>query len=77
MITNRWLEKRKPYWTRLEQLVAQSNRGISALSHAELKELGLLYRQTASDLAAVREDVNSRPLTNYLNQLLGRCHNLI
>jgi uncharacterized membrane protein SpoIIM required for sporulation len=77
MITNRWLEKRKPYWTRLEQLVAQSNRGISALNHAELKELGLLYRQTASDLAAVREDVNSRPLTNYLNQLLGRCHNLI
>jgi uncharacterized membrane protein SpoIIM required for sporulation len=77
MITNRWLEKRKPYWTRLEQLVQQSNRGIAALSHAELKELGLLYRQTASDLAAVREDVNSRQLTAYLNQLLGRSHNLI
>ncbi|MGA8036558.1 MAG: stage II sporulation protein M [Candidatus Acidiferrales bacterium] len=77
MITNRWLEKRKPYWTRLEQLVQQSSRGIAALSHAELKELGLLYRQTASDLAAVREDVNSRQLTAYLNQLLGRSHNLI
>jgi uncharacterized membrane protein SpoIIM required for sporulation len=77
MITNRWLEKRKPYWTRLEQLVQQSRRGISALSHAELKELGLLYRQTASDLASVREDVNSRQLAAYLNQLLGRSHNLI
>ena len=55
----------------------QSSRGIAALSHAELKELGLLYRQTASDLAAVREDVNSRQLTAYLNQLLGRSHNLI
>jgi uncharacterized membrane protein SpoIIM required for sporulation len=77
MITNRWLEKRKPHWTRLEVLVQQSSGGIGALSHAELKELGLLYRQTASDLAAVREDVNSRQLAKYLNQLLGRAHNLI
>jgi uncharacterized membrane protein SpoIIM required for sporulation len=36
-----------------------------------------LYRQTASDLAAVREDATSRQLATYLNQLLGRCHNLI
>jgi len=36
-----------------------------------------LYRQTASDLGAVREDATSRQLANYLNQLLGRCHNLI
>jgi uncharacterized membrane protein SpoIIM required for sporulation len=42
-----------------------------------LQELGLLYRQTASDLATVREDVTSNQLTFYLNQLLGRAHNLI
>jgi len=36
-----------------------------------------LYRQTASDLATVREDVTSNQLTFYLNQLLGRAHNLI
>jgi uncharacterized membrane protein SpoIIM required for sporulation len=42
-----------------------------------LQELGLLYRQTASDLATVREDVTSQQLTFYLNQLLGRAHNLI
>src|ERR1700683_3149451 len=77
MITIRWLEKRRPYWARLEQLVQQSNSGIAALSHNELKELGLLYRQIASDLAAVREDVGGRQLTVYLNQLLGRTHNLI
>jgi uncharacterized membrane protein SpoIIM required for sporulation len=77
MITNRWLEKRKPYWTRLEQLVQQSSRGIAALSHEELKELGLLYRQTASDLATVRGDASSKQLAIYLNQLLGRSHNLI
>lgn len=52
-------------------------RGISALSHRELQELGLLYRQTASDLASVREDVTTAQLALYLNQLLGRAHNLI
>jgi len=57
--------------------VQQSSRGIAALSHEELKELGLLYRQTASDLAAAREDVSSKQLAIYLNQLLGRSHNLI
>jgi len=77
MISNRWLEKRKPYWDRLEQLIARSRSGISALSHSELQELGLLYRQTASDLAAVREDATGRQLSAYLNQLLGRSHNLI
>ncbi len=77
MISNRWIEKRKPYWERLEQLIATANQGISKLSHAELQELGLLYRQTASDLAAVREDTSGRQYAIYLNQLLGRSHNLI
>jgi uncharacterized membrane protein SpoIIM required for sporulation len=36
-----------------------------------------LYRQTASDLATIREDDSSRNLAHYLNQLLGRTHNLI
>lgn len=78
MISTRWLEKRKTYWARLEQLVDRSNKGgISALDHRELQELGLLYRQTASDLATVREDVTSSQLSFYLNRLLGRAHNLI
>jgi uncharacterized membrane protein SpoIIM required for sporulation len=77
MVSTRWLEKRKAYWARLEQLVQRSSRGVSSLSHNELQELGLLYRQTASDLATVREDVTSKQLAVYLNQLLGRSHNLI
>jgi uncharacterized membrane protein SpoIIM required for sporulation len=36
-----------------------------------------LYRQTASDLATVREDITSDRFTSYLNQLLARAHNLI
>jgi uncharacterized membrane protein SpoIIM required for sporulation len=78
MISTRWLEKRKPQWQRLEQLVGRSGRrGVAALNHDELQELGLLYRQTASDLATVREDITSRSFTSYLNQLLSRAHNLI
>ena len=78
MISTRWLAKRKPHWQRLEQLVDRAGRrGVSALSHDELQDLGLLYRQTASDLATVREDITSRPLASYLNQLLARAHNLI
>ncbi len=78
MISTRWLAKRKPQWQRLEQLVDRAGRrGVSALAHDELQDLGLLYRQTASDLATVREDITSRPLASYLNQLLARAHNLI
>ena len=78
MISTRWLEKRKPHWARLEELAHRSkNRGVAALNRAELRELGLLYRQTASDLATVREDPTSQQMSVYLNQLLGRAHNLV
>jgi len=78
MISTRWLEKRKPYWTRLESLVDRAGRrGVGTLTHLELQELGLLYRQTASDLATVREDATSKQLAAYLNQLLGSAHNQI
>lgn len=78
MISTHWIEKRRLHWTRLERLMEISGRrGVSALSPAELQELALLYRQTASDLASVREDPTSNHLALYLNQLLGRAHNLI
>jgi uncharacterized membrane protein SpoIIM required for sporulation len=78
VISTRWIEKRRLHWTRLERLVENSGRrGVSALSPSELQELALLYRQTASDLASVREDPTSSQLALYLNQLLGRAHNLI
>jgi uncharacterized membrane protein SpoIIM required for sporulation len=78
MISTFWLEKRKPYWRRLEVLVEESGRrGVAALAHSELQELGLLYRQVAADLSTVREDPGGKQLAVYLNQLLGRAHNLV
>ena len=77
MISIHWVQKRKVYWERLEELVRRSGSGLGHLSHSDLRELALLYRQVASDLAVVREDTSSGQLAAYLNQLLGRSHNLI
>ena len=78
MISTRWLDKRKPYWARLEQLLEQgTRRGLPSLHRSELQELGLLYRQIAADLAALREDRSSVHFARYLNQLLARAHNII
>ncbi len=78
MISTRWLQLRRPYWVRIDELLTRAEKsGIRALSHHELRELALLYRQTASDLATVREDPSSLRLAQSLNQLLGRAHNFI
>lgn len=78
MISVSWLKKRQPYWSQLESLLARvKQQGLHALSRTELRELGLLYRQTATDLSAVRGDPSSVQQSRYLNQLLGRAHNAI
>jgi len=72
------MERRKPYWDKLEALVAAcARRGVAALDRDELRELALLYRQTAADLSVARESPANAALARYLNALLGRAHNLI
>jgi uncharacterized membrane protein SpoIIM required for sporulation len=58
-------------------LLAQGRHGVSGFTHIELRELALLYRQTAADLSSAREHRVDAQLASYLNQLLGRAHNLI
>ena len=65
------------HWDRLEALLLRGRSGISGLTHKELREIALLYRQTAADLAAAREYAANAQLAAYLNQLLGRAHNLV
>ena len=78
MISTYWIAKRRRYWDRLEQLMDRVNQaGLKSLNRAELRELGLLYRQTAADLAVLRADVSSVHFAGYLNQLLARAHNTI
>ena len=78
MISTHWLEQRRPYWTRLDALLDRAaHDGVKALTRAELQELGLLYRQIATDLSTVREDPGSVRYAAYLNQLLARAHHTI
>jgi uncharacterized membrane protein SpoIIM required for sporulation len=78
MISNRWIDQRQALWQRLDFLLRQAETsGIRSLSSDELRELGLLYRQIAQDLSAVRADRGSRTQEEYLNQLLARAHNRI
>jgi uncharacterized membrane protein SpoIIM required for sporulation len=78
MISVSWLKKRQPYWARLESLLGDiKQHGLHSLGRDELRELGLLYRQTATDLSAVRGDASSVQQSRYLNQLLGRAHNAV
>ena len=50
---------------------------MASLSHEDVRELALLYRQAAADLSTVREDPTAGALARYLNDLLGRSHNLV
>jgi len=78
MITNRWIDKRRPHWDRLNRLLAAADaQGLRSLPHAELQEMAFLYRQVASDLSALRQDNSAPTLVSYLNQLLGRTHNFV
>ena len=78
MISTRWLERRKQHWDRLERLLDETrSHGIRGLSRSELRELSLLYRQSAVDLSVLREDSAGEQMARYLNQLLARAHNTI
>ena len=78
MISNLWMELRKDNWNRLEALLRHAeSSGVRSLPPADLRALGLLYRQAAADLSAVRADRSSRPLEHYLNRLVGRAHNFV
>jgi uncharacterized membrane protein SpoIIM required for sporulation len=78
MISNRWIEQRQQSWSRLDELTRQvESQGLRTLAGGELREFGLLYRQIAADLSAVRADRASGSLEEYLNGLLSSAHNRI
>jgi uncharacterized membrane protein SpoIIM required for sporulation len=74
-----FFEKRKDNWRRLEQLLehVRSIRGLRRLSRDEVRELGRIYRRTASDLAIARVESRDQRLINYLNNLVIRAHGMI
>jgi uncharacterized membrane protein SpoIIM required for sporulation len=78
ILSNQWIQKRRPHWDRLASLLGQSDAsGLGQLSRAELAEMALLYRQVAADLSVLRQDSTSRTYAQYVNQLLARAHHII
>ena len=43
-------------------MAACGRRDVASLEHDEVRELALLYRQTAADLSTAREDPHAAPL---------------
>src|SRR5665213_644874 len=78
MISNLWIDLRKDNWNRLDALTRRvETDGVKSLDRDDLRDFGLLYRQSAADLSAARADGAARNLEQYLNRLVGRAHNFV
>lgn len=78
-MADNFIERRKTNWKRLEELTDQirSLRGLRSLARDEVRELGRIYRRTASDLAIARVESRDQRLVSYLNNLVIRAHGMI
>src|SRR5215510_15639143 len=78
MPIDRFINERKNVWQRLEDLLQLLDRmTLRKLHREDVKELGRIYRRTASDLAIARAESRDPRLTNYLNSLVIRAHGRI
>lgn len=78
MSSDRFIRERKRAWQRLENLLALLDRSsLRRLHREEVRELGHIYRRTASDLAIARAESRDPRLINYLNSLVIRAHGRI
>lgn len=77
-MTDRFIDKHKTAWQRLEELLTLLDRSsLRRLHREEVRELGRIYRRTASDLAIARAESRDPRLINYLNSLVIRAHGRI
>src|SRR5215210_1109691 len=71
--SDRFITERKGAWQRLEDLLGMLDRSsLRRLNREEVRELGRIYRRTASDLAIARAESRDPRLVNYLNSLVIR-----
>src|SRR5258706_14787178 len=74
-MTDRFIEKHKTAWQRLEDLLKLlDGSSLRRLHREEVRELGKIYRRTSSDLAVARAEWRDPRLINYLNSLVIRAH---
>ena len=78
MPQDRFVRQRKNAWQRLEDLLKLLDASsLKRLGREEVRELGRIYRRTASDLAIARAESRDPRLVNYLNSLVIRAHGRI
>lgn len=78
MPSDRFITQRKNAWQRLEDLLRLlDSASLRRLGREEVRELGRIYRRTASDLAIARAESRDPRLVNYLNSLVIRAHGRI
>jgi uncharacterized membrane protein SpoIIM required for sporulation len=78
MPIDRFINERKTAWQRLEELLKLVDRmSLRRLHREEVRELGRIYRRTASDLAIARAESRDPRLINYLNSVVIRAHGRI
>jgi uncharacterized membrane protein SpoIIM required for sporulation len=78
MPSDRFISQRKNAWQRLEDLLKMlDHASLRKLGREEVRELGRIYRRTASDLAIARAESRDPRLVNYLNSLVIRAHGRI
>src|SRR5258707_3344415 len=78
MPIDRFINERKSAWQRLEELLKLlDGMTLRRLHREEVRELGRIYRRTASDLAIARAESRDPRLINYLNSLVIRAHGSI
>src|SRR5688500_14060481 len=78
MPQDRFINQRKNAWQRLEELLRLlDHASLRRLNREEVRELGRIYRRTASDLAIARAESRDPRLVNYLNSLVIRAHGRI
>lgn len=53
------------------------SRGLRSLDRSQLREVSLLYRQTAADLSTLRQDKSGGSYEQFVHQLLRRAHNVV
>src|SRR2546428_5086965 len=78
MPIDRFIDQHKTAWQRLEDLLKLlDGTSLRRLHREEVRELGRIYRRTASDLAIARAESRDPRLINYLNSLVIRAHGRI
>jgi len=78
MASDHFIEKHKTAWQRLEDLLKLlDSTSLRRMHREEVRELGRIYRRTASDLAIARAESRDPRLINYLNSLVIRAHGRI